>query len=123
MDFQGSAPHGSFTATVTDVDQKVQALSGAKAAGPDGLPPGVVKAGGCPMAVMIHDVIQTTINTFTWPARWKGGWMVTPWKGKGSTTECNDHRGILVADAMSKVPTGLLKDAVQPSADNFLPEN
>ncbi|CAK0870212.1 unnamed protein product, partial [Prorocentrum cordatum] len=113
---------GAFNPTLTEVDAKIQALGADKAQGPDGLPPGVIKAGGCPKAVHVHSIVHDMVVTRSWPARWKGGRMATPWKRKGSPKECNDHRGLLVADSMAKIPAGLLKDEIMPAAIEKLPE-
>lgn len=74
------------------------------------------------MAVFVHSIVNDMVVTRSWPARWKGGRMATPWKRKGSPKECNDHRGLLVADSMAKIPAGLLKDEIMPIANEKLPE-
>eukprot|EP00973_Karenia_brevis_P047668 6616394-Karenia_brevis.AAC.1 len=42
---------------------------------------------------------------------WRGGKIVDHWKSKGAAKDCNNSRGLLLADHALKVLTGLLQDA------------
>ena len=117
------APAGDFRPTVSDIAGAVQRLHCGRACGSDGIPAELVKVGGTPLAVMIHSVTEDMTTTCAWPARWKGGRMATVWKKKGSPQNCADNRGLLVADALAKIPADLVKAHLQPAANMHMPES
>eukprot|EP00973_Karenia_brevis_P064300 8934666-Karenia_brevis.AAC.1 len=77
--------------------------------GEDGVSARLLKAGGWPVAHLVHQHILDIIRLEYVPVIWRGGRLVVLYKGKGSPMLTDSFRGILVADHLSKIPTALLQ--------------
>ena len=85
------------------------------AVGPDMIPASVIKAGSHTLADEMQALISDTLRLRYVPLRWRGGDLVTAHK-KGPASDPNNHRGLLVADHLSKVLTASL---AEPLAEEY----
>ncbi|CAK0858573.1 unnamed protein product [Prorocentrum cordatum] len=106
-----SAPVG-FRTTPSSTLAANLALPSFKGVGPDSIPAEFLKAGGGPLAIA-HNKLQNRIGERgEWPWQWQGGRCVPILKGKGPRDDCDEYRGLLLADHMSKSFVGQIKDRV-----------
>ena len=92
-----------------------------KGVGIDGIPAEVLQAGGAPAAILYSSVNQKVVDTYQWPTKLTGGLLPNIYKQKGDPRNCDDHRGILLADHAGKGLTGIIKDALDPALNQNLP--
>ena len=92
-----------------------------KGVGEDEIPAEVLHAGGSPIAIIFTKIFIYVAASFKWPWRWRGGSMVNVWKGKGNASDCDAHRGILLADHSGKALTGILKRELDPTYTSQMP--
>jgi len=91
-----------------------------KGLGPDTIPAELLKAGGFPMSLALSGLTSRIVASEQWPINWKGGRLVELFKGKGSPSDCDASRGLLISDHMSKAFIGCLRNAVDlPYAANM----
>ena len=98
-----------FAPTVDAVEAVISTLKGDSGIGTDQLSAWLLKAGGRPVAVMVWEVIADVLDTKYVPMVWRGGRLVVLFKGKGSSTDPDNYRGILVSDHLGKILTALLQ--------------
>ena len=89
-------------------------LNPRKALGNDLIGADLLRAGGFPLAVRLNDLSQRICDKEQMPVRWKGGRQKELFKSKGSPTNTDDYRGLLISDHMAKAFLGVLKDEVDP---------
>eukprot|EP00973_Karenia_brevis_P087388 12115484-Karenia_brevis.AAC.1 len=51
---------------------------------------------------------------------WRGGRLADLWKAKGSAKDCNNSRGLLLADHAVKVLTGLVQNDVADIYNEYI---
>ena len=73
------------------------------------------------MAELLCEIMRRVVISGTIPPQWKGGRLARLYKGKGDATDCNSHRGLLIADHVSKVFTSLLWPSIASVCDKRLP--
>ena len=98
-----------FSPTVEDVEASIAALKGDSGVGTDLLSAWLLKAGGRVVAVIVWEIIHDILDAKHVPMVWRGGRLVVLFKGKGSTTDPDNYRGILVSDHLGKILTALLQ--------------
>ena len=104
-----------------DVEEQLWTLKPGKAAGPDGIQPGVLRAGGPVLVEMVHKLMVQIFTEQRVPVAMKGGKLARAWKRKGQADICANSRGLLVGDGLSKVLTGLLQARVMQPYISFVP--
>ena len=91
-----------FRTTPASTEAANCALPSNKGTGPDGIPAEVLKAGGAAVAVKQTE-LQNRVGAYgEWPRQWQGGRCVPIHKQKGPKDVCDEYRGLLLADHMSK---------------------
>ena len=88
----------------------------------DGIPAELLVAGGAATAVRYSEVNARVLKCLSWPTQWRGGRMVPVYKRKGDPQECDNSRGILLADHASKALAGAVKRAVDAPYSAHMPE-
>eukprot|EP00435_Cladocopium_sp_Y103_P070824 s267_g36.t1 len=73
-----------------------------RAPGPDCLPSDVCRAGAASLSPCLHNLVLKSFLNGMEPLRFKGGHLVSIWKGKGAKNSPEAHRGILLADMFAK---------------------
>ena len=100
----------------------VSKLAGFKGLGPDGIPNELLRRAGFPMVALLHEMCKAVCATRVVPATLKGGRLQEIWKRKGCAAECKNYRGILVADGISKVVTGMMQQHINPLYAKTVPK-
>ena len=73
-----------------------------KAAGPDHLPPELVKFGGGALSRSLYALFLKMTMRLDEAMQWKGGIIHHAWKGKQSPEDCDSHRALLVSSVIGK---------------------
>ena len=73
-----------------------------RAPGPDGLSSDVCRLGAAAVSYALHNVFLKSFLNGTEPWRYKGGYLQAIWKRKGSLSDPEAYRGILLADCFGK---------------------
>lgn len=85
-------------------------MNGNKGLGPDALSALILQAGGWAAAAeMVHTLILWIIGSWYVPVVLRGGKLVVFYKGKGSATDVDSYRGLLISDHIGKILTTLLQ--------------
>ena len=98
-----------FAPCLDDVEAVIGALKGDSSVGPDRISAWILKAGGRALAVIILELINQILVARHVPTVWRGGRLVVLFKGKGSASDPDNYRGILVADHLGKILTALVQ--------------
>ena len=83
----------------------VVALKGDRGVGSELVSAWLLKAGEWAAAEINRDMIAEIITLRHVPIVWRGGRLVVLYKGKGTTSDPDNYRGILVSDHVSKFLT------------------
>ena len=102
----------SFRPSTSMVYKALMSLNGEKGLGPDFLSASVLQAGGWQSAVLIHHILMRIVDLEYVPVVWRGGRLITLYKGKGPTSDVDSYRGLLISDHIGKVLTTLLQWAI-----------
>ena len=105
----------------TTTSKAIAELGCGKGVGPDGIPAELLKAGGGAMAVKVSEVYARVAADERWPLAWTGGRINDIFKGKGSRSECDMSRGILLSDHLSKGFCNLLATHINPAYNANMP--
>jgi len=97
------------TFTPEEVELANAALPSNKGVGPDGIAAELLKAGASAVAVKQCELQNRAGQHGVWPSQWQGGRCVPIHKGKGPKDLCDEYRGLLLADHMSKSMVGTIK--------------
>ena len=98
-----------FTPTLDDVEAVIGTLKGDSGVGTDQLSAWLLKAGGRTVAVIVLELINDILASRHVPMAWRGGRLVVLFKGKGSPSDPDNYRGILVSDHLGKILTALMQ--------------
>ena len=101
-----------FRPSLHQVIRAIAGLNGRRAIGPDEIDGFTLKAGGEPLARLVHQLIMTAITHEVVPISWKGDRAVTLYKGKGSPQHTDNYRILLIQDNLGKVFLEIVKDEV-----------
>ena len=99
----------------------VNKLGKGKRIGLDGIEAEVLQAGGMTIARSLHNILCSAAVWHYAPAQWRGGRIVDLFKGKGSPSDADNSRGLLISDHSGKVLTGLLRDHVDELCSRYVP--
>ena len=102
------------------VSWAIASLANSKAVGPDGIPAEFLKAAGAPFACLYYELFRHIWYKAYVPLMWRGGRLAELFK-KGSTLACDNYRGLLISDHMSKVFTKILNLYVDPYYIKYMP--
>eukprot|EP00922_Rhytidocystis_sp_ex-Travisia-forbesii_P004096 GHVS01005962.1.p1 GENE.GHVS01005962.1~~GHVS01005962.1.p1 ORF type:complete len:327 (+),score=20.39 GHVS01005962.1:1-981(+) len=100
----------------------VKNLKAGKAAGPDGIPPELVKAGGHLTVTILHRLLARIWASGTVPVDWKVGYLI-PLHKKGAKEECSNYRGIMLLSCVGKLLSIILLDRLLPVLSATLTPN
>ena len=107
-----------------EVERAILRLKDNKAAGPDNIPPEVIKYGGCALHRRLHNFILDCWSAKCLPQQWKDANIILVHKQKGDRAECGNSRGIsllLVAgEVLAKI---MLTRLLEHVVDLVLPES
>ena len=106
-----------------DSAQSLAKLGRGKAVGPDMIPAELIHAGGNAFAVPSFCIYEELVCKESWPVQRKGGRISDLFKDKGSAHDCENSRGLLVSDHMSKAAVDLIKDQFVDAFEAGLAEN
>ena len=87
--------------TRTDIERAARRLRTGKAAGPDQIPPELLRYAADIIAPTLHHLYIKILVCQKEPLAWKGGTLYPIYK-KGPTTDVKNHRGILVQNVPAK---------------------
>ncbi|CAK0811430.1 unnamed protein product [Prorocentrum cordatum] len=93
-----------------------------KGVGRDGVPAGLLVAGGKALATPLAALYQEIVDTERWPVHWAGGRMQNVHKRKGPFTDCDESRGIVLEDHAAKGLKQLLSHMVTGPYQDNIPE-
>ena len=91
-----------------EIKSTIKAVNTGKAPGLDGIPVELLHYGGDNLAIAIHTIILAVWHGEPVSQDWIDAIMVSLYKGKGSKSECGDHRGISLLEAVGKVLSKIL---------------
>ena len=94
--------------SVDEIKSTIREVNTGKAPGLDGIPVELLRFGGDNLAVAIQAFILAVWHGDSVPQDWIDAIMVSLYKGKGSKSECGDHRGISLLEAVGKVLSKIL---------------
>ena len=94
--------------TPGNVAKMLRRMPRQRAVGPDEIASEIWIAGGDRLVELLCAIMKRVFVSGTIPPQWKGGRLARLYKGKGDATDCNSHRGLLIADHASEVFTSLL---------------
>ena len=103
-----------FAPSLDDVEAIIGTLKGDSGVGPDQISAWLLKAGGRALAVIVLELINQILAARHVPAVWRGGRFVVLFKGKGSASDPDNYRGILVSDHLGKILTALMQRYLNP---------
>ena len=73
-----------------------------RAAGPDGIPPELLKCATGPVAAALHSLILMVWREGRVPAEWRDGIITALYKGKGSKADCGNYCPITLLSVPGK---------------------
>ena len=103
------------------IERALASLASSKAVGPDGLPVEFLRAAGKPFLNIYYHIFRCIWYKAYVPLMWRGGRLSELFK-KGSTLDCDNYRGLLISDHMSKVFTKVLDSYVHPYYLSYMPD-
>ncbi|KAI8493787.1 hypothetical protein Bbelb_281340 [Branchiostoma belcheri] len=107
--------------SIGQIKARLRRLNGKKAAGPDLIPPWVLKQFHEELAPVICDVFNSCLNSCTFPLQWKEA-VVRAVPKKPRPHFPTEYRQISLVSCVGKVYEGLLKDALlQDTARSLAP--
>jgi DNA-directed RNA polymerase subunit RPC12/RpoP len=105
----------------TSTSKALAELGRNKGVGRDRIPAELLQAGGDAMAVKVFDAYARVAVEERWPLAWTGGRIVDIYKRKGSPSDCDMSRGILLADHLSKGFCNLMAPYINPHYNKHMP--
>ena len=87
-------------------------LGNNKGVGLDEIPAELLKAGGGALACKYSEVNARVAANYSWPSQWRGGRLSSLYKQKSDPQDCDNSRGLLLADHAGKGLVGIIKNAV-----------
>lgn len=100
--------------TLDEVTSAIKKLRNGRAAGPDGIPPELLKCALNPVSSALHKLFLQVWRTGHVPAEWRDGVIISLYKGKGPKTACSSYRPITLLSVPGKVFAHLLLARIQP---------
>jgi lactam utilization protein B len=75
------------------------------------------------MAIILSAIYCRILNYMIWPIDWCGGKLVNLWKLKGDPQDCDNFRGLLLADHAAKGLTSIIKEDIDPNYCAHIPSH
>lgn len=92
------------------------------AAGPDGIPAEILKAGGPDLLRHIHALLLRVWEKEEIPAQRRDALIVSTYK-KGDKADCGNYRSISLLSTTGKALARILANRLLPLSENILPES
>ena len=108
--------------TRAEVDKAIQKLKNGKAAGVDDISAEMLKYGGESVKEWMWKVCKKAFESGKVPNDWKNAVIVPLYKGKGSSDECKNYRGISLLSVAWKVYARVLIERVWRITEGMLDE-
>ena len=89
-------------------DLSIKQINADKAPGLDGIPAELLQKVGEKVKSIVYILIRKSWEGTPFPQDWIDGILVSLFKGKGLKSECDNHRGITLLEAVGKVLARLL---------------
>ena len=99
-----------LTETITAIGK----LKSNKAPGCCNITPRMLKNGGPMLSKALHDLFVKVWETNTIPCDWRTGVILPLYKGKGSKSDCGNHRGITLLSVPGKAFAHMLLERIKP---------
>ena len=107
-----------------EVERAILRLKDNKAAGPDNIPPEVIKYGLCALHRRLHNFILDCWSAKCLPQQCKNAYIILVHKQMGDRAECGNSRGISLLSVAGKVLAKImLTRLLEHVVDLFLPES
>ena len=107
-----------------EVVRAISQLQTGKAAGPDGIPPEVLKAGGDCLSNKLTEFFGLCWNDGCLPQDMKDARIVHLYKGKGEKSSCDNHRGISLLSIAGKILAKIILNRLNDHfVDEIVPES
>ena len=101
--------------TRVDLERALQSTQTHKACGPDFIPGELLRYGCGSLSRSLYQLLLKLCVRRDEPLLFKGGTQYYLWKGKGSPSECENSRGILVSSVLGKALHSVLRRKCLPS--------
>ena len=106
------------------VERAILRLKDNKAAGPDNIPPKVIKNGGCALHRKLHKFIFDCWSAKCLPQQWKNANIILVRKQMDDRAECGNSRGIFLLSVTGKVLAKIMLTRLfEHVVDLVLPES
>ena len=100
--------------TLEETRKALDQLKEGKAPGSCGIHVEMLKAGGEPALMALHNLFCSIWDSGVVPTDWKRGIVVPIWKGKGDTRECNNYRGVTLLSVPGKAFARVILNRMRP---------
>jgi hypothetical protein len=111
-----------FHFSVEEVERAVLELEMNKGAGPDGIPPIILKNCATALALPLCLIFNHAISTCVFPDKWKLSY-VTPIFKAGSRNDVTNYRGIAILSAIAKLFELLIYKNIYKDLQRLILEN
>ncbi|XP_071510462.1 uncharacterized protein [Diadema antillarum] len=110
--------------TLEETLKAIEQMKIGKAAGVDGIPLEVWKAGGKALHIKLHEFFTLCWNQGQLPQDLRDAIIITLYKNRGEKSECTNYRGITLLSIAGKILARILLNRLTPSvAESVLPES
>ena len=110
--------------TEQEVTKAIDELQSGKAAGPDGIPPEVFKAGGPTLVKKLTEFLCLCWEDGSLPQDLKDARIVHLYKGKGDKSSCDNYRGISLLSMAGKILAKVILNRLNKHLlDEVVPES
>jgi len=109
--------------SVDELRKAIDSLASGKAPGNDGIPPEVVKAGkNTALLHHLHELLLQCWEEGTVPQDMRDANIITLYKNKGDSSNCNNYRGISLLSIVGKAFARVVLNRLQKLAERVYPE-
>ena len=110
----------SCAPTRLEIEQCLREVKPRKAAGLDSVPGDVLKLAAKPFARLLEPLFFKSIAYVRQPVQWRGGMLVSAWKGSGPVDQVGSYRSLFVGSSVGKTFHRLIRNKVAPFAEKHL---
>lgn len=122
FDFKPNITLSSLQISPTDVLEKLTSLDPNKSAGPDGIPPLVLKFCAPVLSIHLAILFNMSLMSGTFPSSLKRGYVVPIYKS-GERNNVKNYRPIVIQSTIAKIFESLVLDYLHFHLKNFLSNN
>lgn len=108
--------------SLVEVQKAITQMKNKKAPGNDGITADLLKAGGLPIAIWLHEIFVDIWSQEEMVEDWTSAILIRLYKNKGDKTVCDNYRGISLLVVTSKIFSRVILNRVQTLLDNKLLE-